>query len=49
MADEVICAICNKPIKQTDYKYTNEKGKAVHQYCYEDMIFSTSPGAEDPK
>ena len=48
MTDKVICAICNKPIEQTDFKYTNAQGKAVHQRCYEDMIFSSVPDADLP-
>jgi hypothetical protein len=48
MTDKVICAICDKPIEQTDFKYTDEQGKAVHQHCYEDVIFSVAPNTDGP-
>jgi hypothetical protein len=46
---EIICAICNKLITQNQYEYTNEKGKAVHQHCYDDMILSNTPNPDAPQ
>ncbi len=31
---ELVCSICNFPIRLEDDRYTDERGKPVHEDCY---------------
>ena len=46
--ETVICAIRGEPIEHISYRYANEKGQAVHQFCYEDVIIANTTNPDGP-